>query len=125
MSNQTQYIIEKLRDLSSHGMEDFIDTDIDIDNLEETGTKDYYGVDLKKAAANGALNNIKKITSDKFGKITIELYDQLEILAMLGKVGDYTEPDDIRKARLEEVVAAIQANRRKSKLQLESELTDE
>lgn len=69
------YTLDKLKEMSTHGFEDFLDVE-----------KDNYTLNLTKAKEKGALNNIKKLTVDRMNKLTIELYDQLEILALMSKL---------------------------------------
>lgn len=79
-----QYIIDVLLELSKHGFSDFI-------KVEEG--KDYYTLDFFKAQQNGALNNVKKATIDKTGKLVFELYDQLDILTILDKISSMSSSD--------------------------------
>ncbi len=99
-----QYVIDKLYELSQHGLEDFITIDKKGENRE------YFIFDFVKASEQSALNNIKKLVLDKTGKITFELYDQLDILAMLDKVSngsvklDELGNDQSKTLTLEEII---------------------
>lgn len=82
MGEKLDYVVDELFRMSKRGMSDFLKADVD-----------GYDLDFHQASELGALNSIRKITTDRTGKITIELYDQLEILQILAKL-DYSSSSD-------------------------------
>lgn len=118
MGEQIEFVIKELRQLASKGMQDFLHTD-------EDGA---YMLDFHKAAETGALKNIKKLTSDKFGKITIEIYDHLEILTMLTKLDSSAEggkkPEESNES-FENVVARAMRELSEVEIDIDEELEDD
>jgi len=96
MGTKLDYVVEELYKMSKRGMSDFLKAD-----------KDGYDLDFYQAGELGALNNIRKMTTDRTGKITIELYDQLEILQILAKLGDGTSNELEQNYTLEKIVRTL------------------
>lgn len=90
------YVIEELYQMSTKGFQDFLD----VERSE---------VDLNKASENGALCIVKKFSVDKFGKVTVEFYDRLEILTLLAKLtdgGDDGGGSPLARLTLEDIINA-------------------
>ncbi len=114
-----QYVIDKLYELSKHGLEDFISID------KTSKDRDSFIFDFIKASEQSALNNVKKLVLDKTGKITFELYDQLDILAMLDKVSNGSVKLDELSNEQSKTLTLEQIIRSRKKVSTEEESDDD
>lgn len=111
MGAKLDYVVDELFKMSQRGMADFL-----------VPSKDGYTVDFDNAKLVGALNNIRELTYDRTGKITIKLYDQLSILELIGKLGDKQPGELETNFTLEKIVASFLRNKKDSE---DDEIDDE